>query len=796
MRGSVACRTGLLAGLLLHAAAAPASTLDARHLKLEIRLDAARGAVVGRATETLRSTGVTSSVELEADEMDVTSVRDATGRALPFEVSPPLLRITLPRPLPAGQETTVAIDYTATPRRGLHFLGPSRERPHLARQVWTQSWPREARYWFPCPPDPTDKVTSEIDLDAPASYEAVANGILAGSRSAAGRRVWRWTMDEPIPTYLIGFVAGEYEVVRSQAATPPVSLAYLVYRGRGADARKTFGKTPEILRFFSSLLDFPYPFPTYSQAVVADFPYEGMENPTATMLSDAALLDDRTRLDTSSDAVIAHEAAHQWWGDIVTPRGGRDLWLSEGLSTYFDRLWQEHDAGAEAASYRRLLDRDAVLAADGGGRGARAVVFEDPQDPAAALGVGVYQRSALVLDLLRRSLGEDAFWSGLRSYLRRFAFETADTADFRRALESASGRDLGPFFDHWLLTAGVPTIRVSDRWSDGQVTLTFRQSGSTDVQLPYRLPIDVRIVTTGRAWTDHVEIDQTQADVSLPCDAPPLAVVADPDARLPVRLEQARGPASLRVSLARGATAAERAEAARALGRTDPSAGPDLAASFNHEEFWGVRAEIAAALGRIGSPAAFDALDGAVRDRDPRVRAVALAAATRMPEPRAEALLLRAVEREESDFALSSALRALGFVRSPRAFEVLAGALGRDSHADRIRVAALAGLAALQDLRAVPLALGQLSRGNASAVRVAAVSTLRALGRGQRVVSARLTALLEDDDSQVRGAAAEALGVLGDPRARGRLREALGMEPVPAVRREMSRAVERIESAQ
>ncbi len=795
MRRWVTRTVAILASLSIGAAAARGATLDARHLKLEITLDVAHASINGRATETLRSTGPSASVELDADEMDVTSVTDSGGHALPFEARPPVLRVVLPRLLAAGEEATIAIDYRATPRRGLRFLGPSRERPHLAHQVWTQSWPRDARYWFPCPPDPADKVTSEIILDAPASYEAVATGTPAGSRSAAGRRVWRWTLDKPIPTYLIGFVAGDYEVVRTEASTPPVSLAYLVYRGRQADARKAFGKTPEILRFFSGLLAFPYPFPTYSQAVVADFPYEGMENATAVTLSDSTLPDGRAGADTSSDGVVAHEAAHQWWGDVVTPREARDLWLSEGLSTFFDRLWLEHEKGADAASYQRFLDREAVLAADRDGRSSRAVVFDDPQDP-AALGANVYQRSALVLDLLRRSLGEDAFWNGLRGYLHRFAFDVAGTDDLRHALESAAGQDLGLFFDRWLLTAGLPTVGVSDRWSEGRLTVSVRQSGPAGVPIPYRLPLDIRIVTAGRAWTDHVEVDQAQVEVSLVCESPPQAVVADPDARLPLRLDQARSSASLRVSLAQGATAAERAQAARALGQTDPTAAQALAEELTRESFWGVRGEIAAALGRIATPEAFAALDGALRDPDPRVRAVALAAAARMPAARAEAVLLAALEREASEFAAASALRALGVVRSPRAFEVLARALGRSPYSERLRIAALAGLASLHDLRALPLALGQLSRGNASAVRVAAVETLRALGRGQRVVSARLTALLEDDDARVRGAAAEGLGALGDPRARGRLREALGLEPVPAVRRQMSQAVERIESTQ
>jgi HEAT repeat protein len=163
--------------------------------------------------------------------------------------------------------------------------------------------------------------------------------------------------------------------------------------------------------------------------------------------------------------------------------------------------------------------------------------------------------------------------------------------------------------------------------------------------------------------------------------------------------------------------------------------------------------------------------------------------------PSAEGDLVSAFRLEASERAAGAALRALGILRSPRAFETLARGLARDSHADRLEIAALQGLGSLGDARGIPLALERAAEGRSIAVRVAAVRTLRDLGRGQTVVSGRLIALLADREPRVRGAAAEALGFLADPRARGHLREALGVEPFASVRREMTRAVERIEAA-
>ena len=235
----------------------------------------------------------------------------------------------------------------------------------------------------------------------------------------------------PHSTYLMSFVAGEYEEVREPLASAPVPLSYFVYRGRSGDARRTFARTPEMLRFFSERTGLPYPFPKYSQAVAADFPFGGMENVTAVTLADeAAARATELGIDTSSDDVIAHELAHQWWGNAVTPGRWTDVWLSEGFATFFERLWGEHDRGLDAASYARLLDADACLALHEDGAGACHGLRGGLETRSSASNALVYQKGALVLGMLRRILGEEAFWNGLREYLRRNAFATSRPPTF------------------------------------------------------------------------------------------------------------------------------------------------------------------------------------------------------------------------------------------------------------------------------------------------------------------------------------------------------------------------------
>jgi aminopeptidase N len=769
---------------------------DAEHVRLDLAFDETRRSIHGRATETVRllRDGV-EAIDLDADEMRVVAARLADGRPLAFEARPPRLRIALEGRHRTGEQVTFVVEYEATPRRGVYFVGPDARRPHLPKQVWSHSWPEDARYWFPCHDDPADTVTSEMVLTTPATYEAIGNGDLVDVRETAGRKVWHWKMDRPHPTYLVSFVAGEYEEVRDEAASPRVPLGYFVYRGRADDARRTFAHTPEMIRLFSERSGLPYPFAKYSQAVAADFLFGGMENVTAVTLADEALLEPRARADTSSDGVIAHELAHQWWGDAVTVRRWADVWLSEGFATFFQRLWQEHDLGTDAASYQRLLDADDVLALPEGAR-SRPMVFGDVDDPGMLLNANVYQKGGLVLAMLRHVLGEEVFWRGIQAYAARFAFKSAETADFRRAMEAAAGRDLDWFFDQWTLRPGLPHLTVTHRWDPvaRRLVLTVRQdTGADAAKARFVLPLEIRVVTPGGARTEAIVFDQAEQEFGLPCDERPLAVVVDPDSWVPKSLVAEASADELGVRLANGGSAVERAVAARELARLRPAGAAGLLAqALGRDPFWGVRAEAAEALGAFGQTAG-PLLQRGAQDADPRVRAALCRALGRMPPSVAEATLLTVVSRDTSELAAAAALRALGTLRSPRAFEALARAMERGSHAERVRIAALEGLGALGDPGGIPLALEQSGPGRASALRCAAIRSLRDLGRSQRVVAGRLTALLEDSDARVREAAAEALGALGDPRTRGRLREALGVEAIPAARRAMDAAVKRIE---
>lgn len=782
----------LVALLALAAARVSAhDALDTQHIRLELTVDDVARRIAGRAVETIRLRAPSETLELDAVGLEVRSVRTEDGRDLAFETAPRTLRIRLDPEPPPGGVVTLTIEYAATPRRGVYFVGPGQTRPKLPRQVWTSSWPEDARYWFPCHDDLSDKTTSELVVTVPKDWQVMANGALVETRALGRGRVFSWKTEKPHSTYLLSFVAGEYEEVKDPG--PGVPLSYFVYRGRADDARRTFARTPEMLRFFEDETGFPYPFPKYSQAVAADFVFGasgGMENASAVTLGDGVLLDPAARVDTSSDGIIAHELAHQWWGDTVTPAAWSDLWLSEGFATYYADLWRGHAEGEDAAAYARLAHTDAWFGLDPEDR-RRPLVFGG-DDPSALLDANVYSKGALVLGMLRHMIGDDAFKRGAGAYLGRSAFGTASTVDLQRAMEEASGLSLDWFFDQWARKPGAPDLTVEWQWDEEghRVVLSVRQ----DPAAIFRLPVDVRLVATdGAGRTERIFLDHGEQRFSLPSGAAPASVLFDCGAYILKKLRFDKPPGALAYDLATGPTAADRALAARALGASGgDEALAALAGALSSDRFWGVRAEAVLALGRNFGNAARGALRAGAADVDPRVREATMKALANVPAPEATPELLATLRTDPSERVQAEALRSLGALRAAGAYEALVSALARESHADRIRIGALEGLGRLGDGRAVPIALEQSAEGRPPAVRAAAIGALADLGRGQAVVLGRLRGLLDDRQPPIRRAAAEALGRIGDASSLAALRATGATEEVPAVRRAIEKAVRRL----
>lgn len=764
--------------------------LDIEHVRLELSFDVARRALQGVCTTTFRPRmdGLREAV-FDAKELTIEAVEDGAGRALPFTIGDTTLRIDLGRPRSARRSISVVVRYSATPRRGLYFNAPDPGYPDRPTQIWTQGQPEDSPYWFPCFDYPGEKFTTELLATVPQGWFALSNGRLEARTDDARRRTstFHWVQDVPHPAYLVTLTAADFEVVDAEAADG-VPVQYVGAKGTGADLRRAFGRTPEMVRYFASKIGVAYPFAKYATVAIHDFTFGGMENTSATTMTDALLHDERAHEDfvEAADGITAHELAHQWFGDLLTCREWAHGWLNESFATYFDALWIEHDRGHDDFRYEILQDGRAYLAEDSGAY-RRAMVQNVYAGPIDIFDRHLYERGAVILDMLRTELGDEAWWAAIKHYVQTHRGGDVVTHDFQRAIEAATGRNVDWFFNQWVWKGGHPDFKATYAWDAAHrlatITLTQQQRADDTLTSIYRVPLEIAAMTARGPQTFTVQVSEASHSFVLPLDAEPRWLAIDPAARVLKTLDYAPGEAQLKARLAEDPEAVGRIEAAKGLAKlASPAAIEALRAALLDEgQIAFVRAEVSAALAETKTEAARDALVAAIGAQPSRVRrAVASALGTFHDEFAAKALAtLLAGRGDRSYYVQSAAAAALGATRQPLAFEALRRVLDRPAHNDVITAAALGGFAGLRDTRAIEVLLDYTTWGRHQSARRAATEALGRLApfadEPVRLrVRERLEELLDDRALRVELAATDALAALGDARAIGSLGAAGG----------------------
>jgi aminopeptidase N len=774
-----------------------------QHARLEWDLDLVQKRLTGLATLTLlaRRDGVTS-ISFDAIELDVSGVT-VNGRPAPFDTDDgEHLRVGCPEPAPAGSTLVVTIRYTCQPRRGLYFIGPDADHPHRPPLCWSQGQDDDSRYYWPCFDRPVEKFTTEVICTAPAGNFVLSNGVLRERAELPGDRVrWHYALDFPQPAYLVTLVAGPFVEVAERAPRTGTDVFYYVTPGREADARRTFRRTPEMIDFFSERIGVPYPHPRYSQIAVPEFIFGGMENTSATTLTDLVLLDERAALDHDVDGLVSHELAHQWWGDLLTCREWSEAWLNEGFATYFEYVWREHAKGRDDADIELLADTDSYLAE--AGRYQRPVVCRQYDEPIHLFDSHLYEKGGRVLHMLRHELGDAAFWRALGHYARTHARGSVETRDLARAIEDATGRSVEELFDRWLARPGHPELEGGWSWDDdrklGTLRIAQKQTNGPEAP-PFKFSTVVRFEVEGREQDERVTVNETTHNFEFRLAARPTQVVFDPgDVVLKtIKLDKSRG--LWRRQLAAARLAIDRVAAARALAdRPDPDAIAALATALREDRHWGVRAAAARALGQSRREDARDHLVATLDDAHPRVRRAVAAALGDMvgDEEAARALAERLRRGDPSYFVEAEAALALGRTRSGLALAVLPGLIDRPSFQDVIRTRTIEGLGRSGDERALPLVRDAWRPAAPWYSRRAVVAALAELAYGTGMARAARDLVeprLRDRDFRVRGEAAAALARLGAPEALPAIRAALSGELDGRTRRRMNDAIRDLET--
>jgi aminopeptidase N len=509
--------------------------VDVQSYDLTLDLPKSGNVISGYAVLEVRHTTRVDTLVLDLLQLTVDSVK-MDGVRVPFARTPGEIHVAF---RPNGKfPVRVGVAYHGAVEDGLIIRTDSAGR-------WTgfgDNWPNRARHWIPSIDHPSDKATVTWTVRAPAERTVVANGVLVYRKSLPNGLIeTRWHESHPIPVYLMVIAAAplaEYSLGPlagcGRRGSSTACIRQFVYTA--PEQRPTlpgaFARAGDIVSFFWSLVGpFPYEELKHLQSSTR---FGGMENATAIFYADAAF-----RTGRMNDGLIAHETAHQWFGDAVTEREWSHLWLSEGFATYFAALWTRHAHG-DTAFHRDMEGIRAAVLADVETVPQHPVIDSLQRNLLALLNTNSYQKGGFVLHMLRRQVGDSAFFRALRDYYSTYRDGTALSDDLQEAMEQASGQKLGWFFDQWLRRPGYPELEVT--WSSDpssqQVTLEIAQGTRFGA---FRFPLTVEIRGANGATqrgTLLVPADN-QVRLVLPAGTHPItpsSLVIDPDVELLARI--------------------------------------------------------------------------------------------------------------------------------------------------------------------------------------------------------------------------------------------------------------------
>ena len=492
----------------------PPHTYDVLHYRFDWTLDYVRHHIRGRVTVEARSmTPELRIVDLHLDHnMTVTAIKSGT-QALGFMHTGRQLTVNLPRAVPENSLFEITIDYHGHPQAGLNF-----STHETSPIIWSLDEPADARYWFPCYDYPSDKATADIRITVPSSMTAASNGTLTSVLVNPGDTVtYIWREEYPISTYLIFVAATDYKVLADTytCGGDSMPLSFFVYPEHMEAAREDFSITVSMIEYFVDLFgDFPFFKEIYGMAEIPG--RTSMEHQTCTSIADQLVLGTH-----AYDRIIAHELAHQWWGDLVSPKEWADIWLNEGFASYSEALWEEHLYGfpglrTTMADFKERYFRDH--------QGNEHPIYDPPEGHLFCL--IEYKKAAWILHMLRHLTGEQDFWEILRTWGEDFAYAAADTEDFRAVCEKITGEDLKGFFDQWIYGYGFPQFLV--RWTSRngitQVVINQDQNNQT-----FSMPLDIRFELPSGSRTETVWVNEKTETFSFPLSEIPSDVLIDPD---------------------------------------------------------------------------------------------------------------------------------------------------------------------------------------------------------------------------------------------------------------------------
>ena len=753
---------------------APDRKVDILHLALDVTPDFQKRTVRGEVTLTFKPVAKPLD-ELRLDAVDLTAgAVTCSAKLAGYQATDKEIVVTFASPVPVGRETKLVIRYSAQPVEGLYFRTPANGYPASDTQVWSQGESTEHRHWFPCYDYPNAKFTSEVTCHVPEGMMVLSNGrqVSETKDPATGLVAVRWSQEKPHVNYLIMLAAGYFTKLEDKYRDVP--LRFYTPPSDAKEAALTFAVTKPAMEFFEREIGVPFPWAQYGQVVVRDFHWGGMENTTLTTLTQWTLHQTDTETLASSEGLVSHELAHQWFGDYVTCKDWSQVWLNEGFATYYANLFAGDQHGRDELLYGLYQDAQKVFSRSTNGP-PRAIIFRRYGTPFEQFDYRAYPKGGWVLHMLRSQLGDDLYRRCIKTYLDRHAFGNVVTEDLNVVIEELSGRSYDRFFDQWVYHALQPELEVGYSWDEktklAKVSVRQTQAVNDNVML-FQFPLTLRFKSKAGTVDHRVRVKDKAEDFYVPLRQAPEIVRVDPEFSLLAKINFNPPVAMLYAQLADATDMIGRLFAAEQLAeKTDLTTIAKLKAALNTDAFYGVRIKASESLRKIHNDDAFDALAASVKQPDARARNAVLGDIGGFFHPRALEALLRCLDTERNPVILATAIKGLAPYHQPAVREALLRFLNSDSHHNRLGDAAIAAMRA-QDNPAfiVPLreTLAKREAAFSSYSFGDALDALAFLARNEKSrdgVREFLVGFLNHKREWFRVAALKALGTLEDPKA-------------------------------
>ncbi len=749
---------------------APDREIDILHLVLDVTPDFKQRTVAGTALWKFKPIAKPFA-ELKLDAVDLTvAAVTSSERVAGYQVTDDKVVITFAEPIAVGKEATVTVRYSAQPEKGLYFRTPELGFKPEDMHIWTQGEPHEARHWYPSYDFPNEKFTTEMICHAPEGLVVLSNGRkVSEEKDANGLVAVRWLQDKPMVNYLVALVAGKLKFIEDKHRDIP--MRFWTPASEIEHAANSFDGTKDMMEFFEKEIGVPYPWDKYDQVCIQDYHWGGMENTSLTTLNIDTLFPKTFENLRNSQGLVAHELAHQWFGDLITCKDWSHIWLNEGFASYYDDLYTEHKDGREEFLYRMYEGAKSLTQST---NAVKSIVWRKYGDPVEQFDNLAYGKGSWVVHMLRSQLGPELFRQCIKTYVERHKFGTVVTEDLRAVVEELSGRSFDQFFDQWVYHTGTPRLDVDYSWDERTklARLGIRQTQPISENVPlFNFPLPVRFKTKSGVIERVIAVKAKAGDFYFPLAEAPDIVRLDPDVTVLAQINF-RPPASmLAAQLADKSDVAGRFIAVEQLQeKRDHDAIAKLKTTVNGDPFWAVRSAASRALRTIHTDAAFDALIASQTQTNARVRKQVVADVTAFYRPEAFAQAQNILKSEKNPDIVGTALGALAPLGT-NARPVLVQYLNSDSWRQHLAETSMRTMRAQNDpFYLEPLRETLLRRKTELPSRSLAIGfdSLAYLSREQDnkdMAREFIAGFVNDPRQNVQIAALNALGTLRDDRA-------------------------------